>query len=265
MAKVLLSFIIPTFNSEKTIGRCLSSIPKRKDVEIIVVDNFSADSTLNICKRHGAKVYQMKSTIAKARNYGANRSSGEYVVRLDSDEAISEPLFYELIEALEKHKPDVAWAFRGGMGYWQQVITAINDAHCSYFYGMPYKLGVPIAYRKELFLRFSQDEMLHWYEDAEQMERMSPVVRTTVTLKNPVFHLPVGLKDITQKRIRLRGLSPSQTHKLRRPKKDAKSYAYRYLYILRRHPLQFPGAILLAEISTLLRLIRRLRMPSIGV
>jgi len=265
MAKVLLSFIIPTFNSEKTVEGCLSSIPRRDDIEVIVVDNFSSDSTGEICRRRGVRFYQIRSTIAKARNYGADRSKGDYVVRLDGDEAISKPLLDELIWEIRKCNPDIVWAFRVGMGYWQRVIEAINDAHSHYFHGKPYKLAVPLAYRRELFLKFKQDERLHWYEDGDQMGRLSPHIRNTVTLKTHIFHLPVGLKAITQKRIRLHKIFPSQPYGLRRSKMDAKSYAHRYLYILRRHPLRFPGAILLAWISALLRLIRWLKILSIGV
>jgi glycosyltransferase involved in cell wall biosynthesis len=60
MANPLVSVIIPTKNSAKTIEKCLKSVKDQtyKNIEIIVVDNFSTDGTYEIAKKYTEKVYQ---------------------------------------------------------------------------------------------------------------------------------------------------------------------------------------------------------------
>lgn len=87
--KRLISVVIPTFNSEKTLEICLKSVVKQscQDFEIIVVDSFSRDETVNIAKNYG-KVVFFKGGILGARYEGFRRSSGEYVLLLDSDQVL---------------------------------------------------------------------------------------------------------------------------------------------------------------------------------
>ena len=76
----LLSVIIPTYNEEKDIGECISTLLKQsyKKIEIIIVDDGSSDNTLNLVK----KFRQVKILIqnhqgpGKARNLGARKSKG---------------------------------------------------------------------------------------------------------------------------------------------------------------------------------------------
>ena len=56
----MVSVVIPTYNSEKTLEKCLKSIMDQtfKNIEIIVVDRFSEDRTVEIAKRYGARIIQ---------------------------------------------------------------------------------------------------------------------------------------------------------------------------------------------------------------
>ena len=89
MAKVTASVIVPAFNAEKTIGKCLESLEKQgfRGYEIIVVDDGSRDSTLEIIGRHGRArlLKQSHAGPAVARNNGAKNAKGEIVVFTDSD------------------------------------------------------------------------------------------------------------------------------------------------------------------------------------
>ena len=62
-----LSVVIITFNEEKHIGRCIESVKPVAD-EIIVLDSFSSDHTVEIAKSKGATIYQEKFLIATASN-----------------------------------------------------------------------------------------------------------------------------------------------------------------------------------------------------
>ena len=89
--KVKISFVIPTLNEENNIESVLKSIKEcvicnKINYEIIVVDNGSTDSTIEIAKKHGAKVFFKPGiSISALRNYGVNKSTGSLLVFLDGD------------------------------------------------------------------------------------------------------------------------------------------------------------------------------------
>ena len=86
-SKELVSVIIPTFNSAYTLKPCLKSIKKQSynPIEIIIVDNFSKDKTREIAKEFNAKIFEIKTERAKARNAGIKQANGMYIFSLDSD------------------------------------------------------------------------------------------------------------------------------------------------------------------------------------
>jgi glycosyltransferase involved in cell wall biosynthesis len=78
----LVSIVIPTFNSERTLSKCLESIKNQtySNIEVIVVDKFSQDKTVEIASKFKVKVFTI---IAKERNeqlnYGIRQAKGRYV------------------------------------------------------------------------------------------------------------------------------------------------------------------------------------------
>ena len=89
----MISIIVPNYNSEKTISRCLNSIfwNYAQDYEVIVVDDFSSDDSVNIIKKFPTVKLIEHSTNRKpsaARNTGANVAKGEILLFVDSDVAI---------------------------------------------------------------------------------------------------------------------------------------------------------------------------------
>lgn len=80
------SFVIPSKNEEKYISRCLDSIRKQKgSYEIIVIDS-SSDKTLKIARKYTKKAFFEKTSgVSLAKNVGAKKSSGEYLIFLDAD------------------------------------------------------------------------------------------------------------------------------------------------------------------------------------
>lgn len=89
----LLSIIITTYNSEKTIKSCVESLYQQIDrrVEIILIDDGSTDETVNIVRKNfsDVKVYcQKNSGVGIARNKGISIASGKYVWFIDSDDSV---------------------------------------------------------------------------------------------------------------------------------------------------------------------------------
>ena len=97
MSKKLISVIIPVYNQELFLGRCLRSILSqsinREDFEIIVIDDGSKDGSLKIIQSFGNEIILIKNKKNKGLPYSINRgikkSSGKYIVRLDSDDYVN--------------------------------------------------------------------------------------------------------------------------------------------------------------------------------
>ena len=89
---IQLSAVIITFNEERNIGRCLESVKEIAD-EIIVVDSYSTDKTVDICKAYGAKVIQhIFEGHIQQKNYALEQTSYCFALSLDADEALSDEL-----------------------------------------------------------------------------------------------------------------------------------------------------------------------------
>ena len=105
MAKI--SAVINTINEAKKIGRCLASL-KGFANEIIVVDMMSTDSTRDIAKKYGARVFKHKRVgyVEPARNFAISKASHDWVIILDADEELSEGLKLYLKNEIKNPKFD---------------------------------------------------------------------------------------------------------------------------------------------------------------
>lgn len=88
--KVMISLCVTTKNSEKTIARCLESA-RGLVGEMIIVDTGSTDKTREIALKFGAKVFDFEwiDDFSAAKNFAVSKTSGDWVLSLDSDESIS--------------------------------------------------------------------------------------------------------------------------------------------------------------------------------
>lgn len=116
MAKI--SIIVPVFNVEKYIKRCLNSLVNQtlKDIEIIIVNDGSTDNSLKICeefkqKDDRIKIYSKENEgLGLTRNYGMDRAIGEYIAFLDSDDYIDIDFYENLYKNAKKNDVDVCFA-----------------------------------------------------------------------------------------------------------------------------------------------------------
>lgn len=105
----LVSIIIPAYNSEGTLARCLESVRKQtyKNIEIIVVDKFSKDRTIGIAKKYKAKTFQIKvKERSEQVNFGIKNSKGKYTYRVDSDFVLEPTVIEEAVNKCEKEHYD---------------------------------------------------------------------------------------------------------------------------------------------------------------
>ena len=97
-----ISAVVITFNEERNIERCLSSLQNVVD-EIIVVDSFSSDRTEEICKSFNVKFYKRKwDDYSSAKNFGNKKATYDWILSLDADEALSDELKKNILEIKNK-------------------------------------------------------------------------------------------------------------------------------------------------------------------
>ena len=112
----LISVIIPVYNVEKYLRKCLDSVIAQtyKQLEVIMVDDGSTDSCGKICDEYAQNhenfivIHKENAGLGMARNTGLEHISGKYVMFLDSDDYISSDLIETLYNALKTNKVDIS-------------------------------------------------------------------------------------------------------------------------------------------------------------
>lgn len=99
-----VSIVITTKNEEPNIERLLKSIKNQsyKQIEIIVVDNNSADNTKIVAKKYTPKVYNFGPERSAQRNFGASKSSGEYIIFIDADMELTPNVVQDVVRSAKK-------------------------------------------------------------------------------------------------------------------------------------------------------------------
>ena len=105
----MVSVIIPAYNVERYIGKCIDSVVKQsyKDLEIIIVDDGSSDGTRDIiCSSAKADkritpIYKENGGASSARNIGLEHATGEYVYFIDADDVLEPDGIATLVSAME--------------------------------------------------------------------------------------------------------------------------------------------------------------------
>lgn len=122
MGKHKVSIIVPVYNVEKYLVRCLESLINQtlKEIEIILVDDGSTDGSPKICDEYAEKdsrivvVHKQNEGLGMARNSGLALAQGEYVVFVDSDDFVVTNAYEEMYEVIKSNKADMLMA-----GYYQ--------------------------------------------------------------------------------------------------------------------------------------------------
>ena len=115
MKNPIVSVIIPCFNREKYIKKCVDSISKQtlKNIEIIVVDDGSTDNSAKIVKelqKDDSRIIlikQKQSGVSTARNQGLKKAKGKYIMWCDSDDYFDTTMCQKMVETLENEKVDI--------------------------------------------------------------------------------------------------------------------------------------------------------------
>jgi len=172
----IVSVNIPTYNSDKTLEETLISVAGQtyKNIEIVVIDSFSKDRTLEIARKYGAKIFNADS-LALARKVGVENSAGKYIFLVDSDQSLDKDTVERCVETCEKEGFDVVTLFE------KTKITKNTFAERV------------IAYDKWLFHSLHDDDPIRGtaiprFFKAEYMRRIDFLNNPPITFEHSMIH-----------------------------------------------------------------------------
>ncbi len=110
-----VSIIVPVFNAERYLDKCLSSLVEQTyaNIEIIVIDDGSTDGSGGICDRYAAEFstvhcyHKDNQGAGLARNFGMDRSTGDYIMYVDADDYIAKRCVAEVVDIAERYQTDL--------------------------------------------------------------------------------------------------------------------------------------------------------------
>ncbi len=144
---VPISAVILTKNEEQNIERCLQSLSFCE--EIIVIDDYSSDKTVEISRKFETKVVErgLKNDFTSQRNFGMEQARGEWILFIDADEEVSERLQKEIVSAIKTHVLTKKAYFIPRRDFW---------------WGGELKYGEVYRARKQGFIRLVRKNSGHW-------------------------------------------------------------------------------------------------------
>jgi glycosyltransferase involved in cell wall biosynthesis len=197
----LVSIIIPTRNSSSTLEQCLASVSEQsyQNIEIIVVDNHSTDSTIAIARKYTDKVLTIGPERSAQVNYGVENASGKYVYRVDSDFVLDKNIVQEALTTAEANGYDAILIHNSSdptVSFWAKVRKFERDMYETD------DTNVAVRFiKREVFLKVGGfDTALVAAEDYDLHNRIAKQFRIG-KIKYKEVHLgePRSLKEIAEK------------------------------------------------------------------
>lgn len=188
MSQVLVSVIVPTKNSARTLSACLESIAAQtySPIEIIVVDNFSIDTTPIIAREQTSLFFSKGPERSGQRNFGAQQAKGKYIVFIDSDMKLSPTVIQSCVDQMEQHSdihgviiPEESF----GQGFWSQC----KKLERSFYVGVDWMEAARFFLREDFLRIGGYDERLVSGEDWDLSRKMETCGRFT-RVNSYIYH-----------------------------------------------------------------------------
>ena len=109
----LISVILPVYNCEKWVERCIKSVLNQtyKNIELIIINDGSTDNSLEICKKYQKDnviiINKENSGVSKTRNIGLEKAKGEYIFFIDADDYIKSNCIESMYEKAKEYDADI--------------------------------------------------------------------------------------------------------------------------------------------------------------
>lgn len=216
MMEKLVSVIIPAYNIERYISRCLDSIMAQtyNNLEIIVIDDGSKDQTAEILDDYQKRdsriivVHKENGGVSSARNNGLDIATGDYISFVDGDDLIESNMYEILVKILEKEKTDIAHCgyqmiFPDRVDYYYNTGTyKIQTREVGVKDLLFGKMIEPTLnnklYRRELFNSIRLDEKIQINEDLEANYRLFKKSKKSVYYDVPLYHYMIRKSSATK-------------------------------------------------------------------
>jgi glycosyltransferase involved in cell wall biosynthesis len=223
----LVSIVVPIYNVEKYLSRCIESLIKQtyKNIEIILVNDESTDSSGDICESYALKDNRIKvidrvnGGLSEARNTGIKNATGEYVLFVDSDDYIELNSVEVLINHTAKNNLDV---LEGNAiieyPHRKEKLVQTNISTTEVFNGLDYiitrineKHITAAACIKFCRLKFIKDNNLFFQKDRlHEDELWTPMLLLAATrvmyINFDFYHYYIRENSITQKKNKERNI-----------------------------------------------------------
>lgn len=207
-----LSIVIPVYNVENTLNRCVESVLIQgvDDFEVILVDDGSTDQCPMICEQWQAKdnhittIHQQNKGLSGARNTGINKSTGELITFIDPDDYLKEGTYRDIMPLAEKHDIVEFPVCRLSKDKKQQTLTFSQKTYTnkrSYWLeakGYTHTYAWNKIYRKSLFdyIRYP-DGMV--FEDAATFPNLLNAATDICTTNQGLYYYCLNENGITAK------------------------------------------------------------------
>jgi len=185
----MVSVIVTTKNSSRTIGKCLESIKAQSynKIETFVIDGMSSDNTCEISSKLGAKVFPFEGERTKAKNFGITQSKGYFLFFVDSDMALDKDVVAECVKiCLEDKKAGAVIIPEHSVGssFWVKV----RDFERQMYAGT--KIESARFFRKELVSKVCGfDEEIISFEESIVPQKIGELgYKIDLRIKSYIFH-----------------------------------------------------------------------------
>lgn len=204
----LISVIIPAYNAESTIFRCLKSIQDQtySNIEIIVVNDGSIDNTEKIVREiinQDGRVNLItipNGGVSHARNVGINKATGEYITFVDSDDYIDEMMYEKLINIIKKYEVKIAHCSYKNVDENDKIISTVggknrliiqdhDEAVNCIITGSLFVGGLwNKVYHRSLFTSVRLNENIKYKEDILANFQLFDQVEKSVYIDDPLYN-----------------------------------------------------------------------------
>lgn len=215
------SIIIPVYNAEGTLRRCLDSLVKQpfSDYELLLINDGSTDSSDAICREYAAVYPQIEYSakknggVSSARNLGLALAQGEYILFVDSDDYVSADYFRCIHSAISAHEPDLllfgyqnfgAQTSEWGTGDYcetgeHEMAARVSTALRQYLFSSLWSKAFRRSIIEDNGLRF--DEALAIGEDQAFIFAYAMHIRSIASVSDVLYHVDVsGGDSLSRKR-----------------------------------------------------------------
>jgi len=194
-----VSVIVPVYNVEKYLEKCLDSLVNQtlKEIEIIVVNDGSPDQSQEIIDKYSKKYKNIKSYIkengglSEARNYGLKKANGEYIAFLDSDDYVTTDMYQKMYEKAVSGNFDMVVC---DLNYVYENTDKVKRAYSNIKNDTTdiksamidiYPAAWNKIFKKKLFKTGIEFKKGVWFEDVEFIYRLLPYIKTIGVIKEP--------------------------------------------------------------------------------